>query len=175
MKKGKVLGKGQILLAVMVAALGLAVWFNVRYSDTAQSGKYLGEAQYVDNTSGEATETSAKADYFSTAKKERNDTFDEATAKLQNAIKTAGGNTETLKNATDRVASLTARKAAEANIESLLKAKNFSEVLAVIGDNDINIIVKGTSLTAAQTLQIQDIASAQSGYTSDKIKILTVE
>ncbi|MBQ0084454.1 MAG: SpoIIIAH-like family protein [Clostridiales bacterium] len=175
MKKGKVLGKGQILLAVMVVALGLAVWFNMRYSDTAETGKYLGEAQYVDTTSGEAVETSAKTDYFSTAKKERDDAFEQASGKLQTAIKTAGGNTEAVKEAADKAASLTSRKTAEANIESLLKAKGFSEALAVIGDNDINIVVRGSSLTAAQTLQIQDIAAAQSGYTSDKIKILTVQ
>ena len=60
-------------------------------------------------------------------------------------------------------------------LSEMAKAKGFSEVLAVIGDNDINIVVRGSSLTAAQTLQIQDIAAAQSGYTSDKIKILTVQ
>lgn len=174
MKKGKVFGKGQILLAVMVVALGLAVWFNMRYAPTGNK-KYLGEAQYVGNTSGEALETSASADYFATAKKERDEAFTDAANEIEKAIKTAGGNSDTVKNATDKAASLSARRAAEANIEALLKAKNFADAVAIIGDNDINIIVKGTSLTAAQTLQIQDIASAQSGYTADKIKIITAE
>lgn len=175
MKKGKVLGKGQILLAVMVAALGAAVWFNMKYAPkTSEKTKYLGETEYVDNVSGDAVETSAKADYFETAKKDREQAFDDAAADLENAIKTAGGNSDTVKSATDKAASIAARKTAEANIESLLKAKGFKEVLAVIGDSDINIIVRADSLTATQTLQIQDVASAQSGYTADKIKILTV-
>ena len=82
---------------------------------------------------------------------------------------------ETVKNAVDKAASIAARQTAESNIETLLKAKGFTETLAVIGDNDINIVVRSESLSAAQTLQIQDIARAQSGYTVDKIKILTVK
>ncbi len=175
MKRGKVLGKGQLLLAVMVVALGAAVWFNMKYSPKKEETKYLGEAEFVDNVSGEAQAVGGKVDYFESARKERDDAFADAATTLENAIKTAGGNNDTVKNATDKAASIASRKTAEANIESLLKAKGFSEVLAVIGDNDINVIVKAESLTAAQSLQIQDIATAQSGYTADKIKILTVQ
>ncbi len=176
MKKGKVLGKGQLLLAVMVVALGAAVWFNMKYAPTTDNKtKYLGEAEYVDNVSGEAVETSAKADYFTTAKKERDDARDETQAQLEQTIKTAGGNSDTVAAAADKAAGIAAQRTAEANIESLLKAKGFTDAVAIIGDNDINIVVRGDSLTATQTLQIQDIASAQSGFTADKIKILAVK
>ena len=53
MKKGKVIGKSHIALAVMVVALAGAVWLNMRYSneegkDTSNSSsKYLGQAEYV--------------------------------------------------------------------------------------------------------------------------------
>ncbi len=175
MKKGKVLGKGQLLLAVMVVALGAAIWFNMKYSPKTDDTKYLGQAEFVDNVSGESQQVSAQVDYFVAAKEEREQNYENASADLEKAIKTAGGNSETVKNASDKAASLAARKAAESNIEALLKAKGFSQALAVIGDNDINIVVKADSLTATQSLQIQDIASSQSGYTADKIKILTVE
>ena len=72
MKKGKVFGKGQIAVAVMVLALGAAVWLNAKYLPS--EAKYLGEASYVNNGSEEeAVETSAKPqeDYFTKAKKER--------------------------------------------------------------------------------------------------------
>ena len=45
MKKGKVFGKSQIVVAVMLLALGGAIWLNMKY--TPSSGKYLGEASYV--------------------------------------------------------------------------------------------------------------------------------
>ena len=179
MKKGTVLGKSQIILAVMVVALGAAVWFNVKYSSSAgkDSTKYLGQAEYVDNTSGEAVQTgaSAESDYFTTARKERDDAREEIKAELEETIKTAGSDSEAAKSAVDKAASISAREIAEENIEALLSAKGFKKTLAIIGDNDINIIVKADSLTAQQTLQIQDIASSQSGYAADKIKILTVQ
>ena len=53
MKKGKVFGKTQIALAIMVVALGTAIWLNMKYStvststNTNTSSKYLGQAEYV--------------------------------------------------------------------------------------------------------------------------------
>ena len=73
MKKGKVFGKSQIVVAVMLLALGGAIWLNMKY--TPSSGKYLGEASYVSGkNSVSAVETSAKAekatgDYFTEVKK----------------------------------------------------------------------------------------------------------
>ena len=77
MKKGKVFGKTQIAVTAMVLALAGAVWLNMKY--TPSSGKYLGEASYVSNSSSskEALQTAAKAneekseDYFTKTKKER--------------------------------------------------------------------------------------------------------
>ena len=62
MKKGKVFGKSQIAVTVMVLALAAAVWLNMKYTPT--SGKYLGEASYVSGSStvvpdGETTSRSA--------------------------------------------------------------------------------------------------------------------
>ncbi len=175
MKKGKVLGKSQLVLAVMIVALGAAVWLNMRYQPN--ENKYLGEAEFVDGaTEGESLETSADAeDYFTKSRRERTETRAEIKEELAETIKSAGDNAETVKSAVDKAASIAAWQTAESNIETLLKAKGFSQTLAIIGENDINIVVRADSLTAAQTLQIQDVAKAQSGYSVDKIKILTVK
>ncbi len=174
MKKGKVIGKKQLILAVMVLALGAAVWFNMNYA--GGTTKYLGEAQFVDNQNSEATETSANvSDYFETARAERDNAEKTAKEEITETIRNAGGNTEALKSASDMAAKLIDRKAKETNIENILKAKEFADILAIIGDNDVNIIVKAENLTAAQTIQIQEVASAQTGLTLDKIKILTVK
>lgn len=175
MKKGKVLGKKQLILAVMVVALGAAVWFNMRYSNS--NTKYLGQAEYVDNgESGEALETSGGVtDYFTASRDERDKSRKSAQEDITEAIKNAGGDSAALSAASEMSAKLAARQAAEANIEALLKAKGFADALAIIGDNDVNVVVRSDTLTAQQTIQIQDIAAAQSGYSLDKIKILTVK
>lgn len=177
MKKGKVFGKSQVVLAVMIVALGAAVWLNLQYSPNTDENKYLGQAEFVDSTeNGESLETSANGeDYFTKAKKERTETRAELKEELAETIAKAGNNTEAVKSAVDKAASIAARQTAEGNIETLLKAKGFEQSIAIIGDNDINVVVRAETLTAAQTLQIQDIAKAQSGYGVDKIKILTVK
>ena len=179
MKKGKVLGKSQLVLAVMIVALGAAVWFNMKYAPNTDndSTKYLGQAEYVDaNSSGDTLETGANTnDYFTKARNERNQNRAEIKEELEETIKSAGNDTVAVKAAVEKAASIAARQTAEDNIETLLKAKGFEKTLAIIGDNDINIVVSAESLTAAQTLQIQDVALAQSGYSVDKIKILTVK
>ena len=91
MKKGKVLGKGQIAVGLMVVALAAAVWLNTKYMPS--STKYLGEASYVSNTQEDknAVETAAKpqekADYFETAKKEREAAREEACELIEETLK----------------------------------------------------------------------------------------
>ncbi len=176
MKKGKVIGKKQLILAVMVLALGAAVWFNMRYSGS-ENQKYLGQTQFVENSEeGDTLETSGSVNnYFENSRTEREKARTKAQEEITEAIKTAGGDKTALAAASEMAAKIAARGTAEANIEALLKAKGFSESLAVIGDTDVNVVVKAETLSAQQTIQIQDIAAAQSGYSLDKIKILTVK
>ena len=95
MKKGKVFGKTQIAVTVMVLALAGAIWLNMKY--TPSSGKYLGEASYVSNSSSSkgAVQTSAKAseeksdDYFTQTKKERADARKEAEESVKEALSSA--------------------------------------------------------------------------------------
>ncbi len=178
MKKGKVFTKSQIVLAAMVLALGAAVWLNMKYSSSVQNGtKYMGQAEYVDNSSGQSLQvsTTPTQDYFTAARDERAKKRQEIKDDITETIKNAGGNSEALKAASEQAVKIAAAESAESNIETLLKAKGFSDVLAVIGDSDVNVVVRGDTLSAEQTIQIQDVASAQSGFSLDKIKILTVK
>ena len=165
MKKGKVFGKGQITVAVMLLALGGAIWLNTKYlpSDT----KYLGEASYVSTTEeGEAVETAAKADktesdYFETAKKEREKSREKATEAVEELLDSKNLSEEDKKAALAKIDALGANIEKENNIETLLKAKGFEKTLAVIGDSGISIVVKSEGLTSVQTLQIQDIVTSE--------------
>ena len=178
MKKGKVFGKGQIAVAVMLLALGAAVWLNAKFlpSDT----KYLGEASYVNTTeeeSGEAVETAAKAekaDYFETAKKEREEARKKAEETVEELLKGDNLSEEDKNNALAQIATLGANIEKESNIESLLKAKGFEKALAIIGDKGISIVVKSEGLTSAQTLQIQDIVTNETSIALANIKIIPV-
>ena len=174
MKKGKVFGKAQIALVLMVAALGGAIWLNMRFS----SGKYLGEATYVSNEKKtNAVQTSAKAslDEFDTAIREREEVYEQARDLVEDTLKSEKLSDDDKTAAVNKVKQLADRMEKESNIETLLKAKGFEKAVAVIGDNNVSVIVKSDGLTTAQTLQIQDIITAETSVPLGNIKIVSVK
>ena len=70
---------------------------------------------------------------------------------------------------TERLASAAEKESA---IETLLKAKGFESVLAVIGDEDVNVIVEGP-IDSAATVKIQDAVIAQTDFALPQIKIIS--
>ena len=60
----------------------------------------------------------------------------------------------------------------EAAIETLVKAKGFEKVVAVMGDKDITVVVKADELLPSQILQIQDAVISQTEISLENIKIV---
>ena len=58
------------------------------------------------------------------------------------------------------------------SLVQLLKAKGFESVLAVIGDEDVNVIVEGP-IDSAATVKIQDAVIAQTDFALPQIKIIS--
>ena len=177
MKKGKVLGNGQIAVGFMVVALAAAVWLNTKYLPS--STKYLGEASYVSNTSSEenVAMTSAKetkGDYFETAKKDREEARKEATETIEETLKAADVSEKDKASALAKIEEIGTRIEKEANTETLLKSKGFEKTLVIISDSGVNVVVKSEGLTSAQTLQIQDVVMSETGVSLANIKIVPV-
>ena len=179
MKKGKVFGKHQVVLTLMVLALGAAVWLNMKFSS---SEKYLGQATLVDDNeiaSGEVIQTSAdvdaNADYFETAKRDRQKALDEAQETIEETLKSANATTAERDTALKNLNSLAAKIEKANNIETLIKAKGFEKSLIVIGESEVSVVVKSEGLTTSQTLQIQDIVTAHTDVPLSNIKIVTIK
>ena len=174
MKKGKVFGKAQIALVLMVLALGGAVWLNMHFS----SEKYLGEAKYVSSQQDkDSVPTAAKPapDAFAAAAKDREKAYDEAKDMVKETLKNEKLTDEDKAGALKKVEQLADRIEKENNIETLLKAKGFEKTIAVIGDNNVSVVVKSDGLTTAQTLQIQDIIVSETKVPLGNIKIVAVK
>ncbi len=192
MKKGKVFGKSQLALAIMVVALGAAVWLNMKYSsangigtEANNSSKYLGQAEFVNGSNivssassdGSAVETATTPtdDYFANARADRKKTREEAAELIEETLKDAKLDDAAKAAAVTKAAEIAERMEQEASAESLLKAKGFADAVVVIGDNDVNVIVKSDGLLSSQTMQIQDVITSQTGVELGKIKIVTVK
>ena len=60
----------------------------------------------------------------------------------------------------------------ETAIENLLRAKGFEDVVCYINNDMANVVVKTEVLDSANTAQITEIVTEQSGISQDKIKIM---
>lgn len=175
MKKGKIIGKKQMIIGVMVLALAVAVGLNMKYAgnafDNAASSKpeNLGDSVYVN-----AGAKAAKDD-FEALRADRAATRKEAIELLDETINNVKSDNTAKKSAQDAKTAMAQRMEKESTMESLIKAKGFKDVLVVLSDKEANIAVKCDKLLDSETLQIQDIAVAQSGLSLENIKIVTVK
>ena len=165
-----IFGKKQVLLATLIVALGVAVYLNYYFSnqspviDTGASvsdtSKNMGDAQYVGG-SAQSSEPGDKADYFSQARKNRED----ARAQSLDLIK---------EQALEKTEAVAAAIEQESKIESLIKAKGFADCVVYIEGENCNVVVKADSLQPQQTIQITEIVTAQSKIVAQNIKISNV-
>ncbi len=190
-----ILKKRQLLLATLVIALGAAVFINRYYNapkaesaatDSAQKvsqqdagkGSNLGDARYVISTDVILDDAAAQAvasEYFSEAKLRRQTVRDEALEALNDIIKDSDSSPEAVTKATDAVVSMSNEIAAEGDIENLLSAKVGCESLVVLNAGNAEVIVENGSLDETSVVQIKDIVVKQTGYSTDKIRIVEME
>lgn len=185
-------GKKQILLAVMVVALGVAVYLNYYFSvqsppitdtDAAASiSGNLGDAQYVNAESAttvddQSAETAAEDpnDYFVQARQNRETARQEALDVVKDLMNDVKANDDTQKQALEKATAIAAAIEQESKIESLIKAKGFSDCVAYIENDKCNIVVRSDGLTPVQALQITEIVTNQSNIVAKNVNIQPVK
>lgn len=183
------IGKKQIVLASLVLALGAAVYLNWQFSDTnlvnTGAEQTIGEAQLVSNQSDESTKSetdSSKSDsdsgdtesYFSTARTDRQRSQDEAVDLAKEILESADSD-ETAKaeavQAAEKIASIYQQ---QSNIESLLKAKGFSDCVVFIQNGECSVVLKKSEIKEDTNLVVKDIVSGQADIELESIKITGV-
>lgn len=180
MKKGKVFSKRHIVSAVLVLCLAAAVWFNMKYSSFDYSNGQTSsnnDKQYYDANSnlGEAVETQGGVTTILTARNDRNKTRTSAVEELKAKLDSVElDNADKLK-VLEEYSKMTQDIANEASIETVIKAKGFSDALVMISENGVTVIVPSNDLLTSETLQIQDAVTSQIKIDLEKIKIIAVK
>lgn len=194
-------GKKQVMLATLAVALGLAVYLNYYFAQqelgpdkttgdsavsqsTTATGGNLGDSQYVnasttDQNEGEEgesepTEAAAVLPYFQQARANRESAREESLSILQELANDVKSSQAVIDDATAKIAAVAQAVEQESKIESLVKAKGFADCVAYIEGENCNVVVQADGLTAAQTLQISEIITAQSDVLTGNIKITAI-
>ena len=185
------MGKRQLVLAALVVALGAAVYLNWQFAGNnltatgaVASGHELGLAQLANtsavsgapktsSSSSSAVKASATVDaYFSKATLSRQQARDKELDLVEKVITDAKSNDAAKKVAVAQAALIAQNILQENNIESLIKAKGFSDCIVFIQNSECSVVVKTKDSTQDNAIVIKDIVSGQSGIAYDKIKIV---
>lgn len=166
-----IIGKKQIIMASMVAALGLAVFVNWYYTGNEDilnntavgaseeaSQEILGAAEFVDSSVAQSA-----ADYFASAKLNRTTARDEAVETLQTVIDTCDASSEAAVAAVLELSELNSSILLENEVESLVSAKLNSECICSVDENGVEIVVEDEVLNDDSVLAISDIVYANCG------------
>lgn len=119
------------------------------------------------------TPTDSTAGYFSATQVSRQRARDEALEVLQGVVDNENADEATKAGALQEIKELAAAMEAEANIESLVLAKGFSQCMAVINGDTCSVVVNGTELLPQQISQINEIVYEQAGILPANIRIIT--
>ncbi len=184
--KGKWFGKKQMILALMVAALGLAVYLNYYMAantplttavtdgqttpTTAGDDRPLGESQFVSTPTSSQTEEG----YFDAARKNRENARQEALDIIKETLQDIKADETQTQQAVATAAAVAQAVEQEDAIETLIKAKGFEDCVVYIENENCHVVVKADKLESNQTLQISEIVSAQSAVERENINIVAV-
>ena len=120
-----------------------------------------------------AVDNSTEDGYFSATQVSRQRARDEALEVLQSVVDNENADEATKTEALLEIAELAAAMEAEANIETLVIAKGFTQCVAVINGDACSIVVNGESLQPNQISQINEIVHEQAGISPANIRIIT--
>ena len=167
------IGKKQIVIAAMVAALGLAVFVNWYYSDGtrlfpgASTGPTQadpdGAAQYVNGLSDE--------EYFASVRMNRDSARGEALEELQAVLSQSVEDSEAAVSTAKAIEQMGAEAKMESDIESLVSGKIGAACVAVISDNSVDVVVTKTALNDSNVLAISDVVSQVCGEGYENVRV----
>ena len=177
----KIWKKNLVVTAVLLTVCG-GIYVNWMYgqdqsvaelTDTLDEGKILSADQLVmsDDT---VDDSNTMVDYFAAVRLSRQEARDSAVSVLQEAM-AYGEESNTSSSA--ELEQIVNTALCEAQIESLVIAKGFSDCVTYIADDAVSVAVAAPEggLQQPDVAVISDIVVNQSGYTMDKIYVVEVK
>ena len=166
-KRGAVYGVIALLLCV-------AVYLNWSYVGAPD------ELLVAEQTNPDSAETGADAsgtaegDYFACSRLSREQARDEAVSTLRELSESEQADQTAKDEAAAQISALAEDSVAEANIESMIRAKGYEDAVVMIGDESVNVVVAPPEggLQATDVTVIKDIVVSETGVTAGQIKIV---
>ena len=187
--------KKNAVIATVLVLVCAGIYLNWAYAghdetqdltETLNADQVLGDATMVIAQSDDALQTAATeeldetagaADYFAAMRLSRQEARDSAVTTLQETIAYAGDDTAATSASSDTLDELMAVSLQEAQIESLIIAKGYTDCVAYMTDDGINVAVAAPAegLQDADVALLADVVTGQSDYQLADIHIIEVK
>ena len=122
-----------------------------------------------------SSETVTTSNFFATYKADRQSTQEQEKLYLEAIINNENSSSEAKTNAEKELLSLAKYMNIQTNLEGLIGAKGFSEVVVSASENNVSVIVKSASLSSNEVAQIVETVQTNTDYGIENIKIIPVE
>ncbi len=179
----KKFGMRNLVIVLSVLLIGVAVYINWTLfggaGDVNDPSANQGDVNAGTLNSGNGDSTPADGDntdedeasFFAASQIERQRARDEAIEVLQSVVEDSAALDVAKEQALADIAAIAATIETEANIESLIKAKGFSECVAVINGDKASIIVRSDGLKPNELSQILEIVYLQADILPANVSI----
>ena len=175
--------KKNLMAAAVLITVCAGIYLNWLYTedaaavdltDTLDVNKILSTDTLVMNSENIEDETTTVSDYFAAVRLSRQQARDSAVTLLQEAMAYSDESGET--PSSEKLEQIVQVALCEAQIESLIIAKGYSECVAYISDNGISVAVATPEggLKAEDVAVIADIILTQSDFTMEDIHVVEV-
>lgn len=129
----------------------------------------------TDTVTGADTElTEEQKNYFSTVRTDREQTQSQVLEDAKEILSVSENSEEAKEEASESVSQLEKLILSQSNIENLLKAKGFSDVVCFISDESCNVVVASQNMDENSSLVIKDAVLSQLDLSYDMIKIIEI-
>ena len=167
--------KRYIISAAILLALGAAVYVNWQFNSSAASAPKEVNAT-VACTNDEAVETVAlskeQRDYFATERTKRQATQDKVIDEAKEVFDLENAGADEVSEAQKKVEQILKNFTIQDSIESIIKAKGFSECMCYISDDGVTVVVPEAELSDSTALIIDDAVISHYDVSYENISIV---
>ncbi len=155
------------LVVLLVVAVFVNIRLNAAAGEEAEKVNAPGAADQVQIT---GVDLNAE-DYYEVFRANRESDREEEVAYLDAIILNEDTDAETLADAQQQKLAIVDSMEKERNIESLIMAKGFEDVAAMVREDSVDVVVKAEQIDAKQAAQILDIVYGETEMDAQHVKI----
>ena len=166
--------KKEYVIVFLSAVVCIVCVVNFIFSSLSDKNETVFETEGSDGTE---VKTSEDDSYFDNARYNRSQSRDKAVNTLKSIADDETYDEESRTQASMDIAEYAERTEQETRMESQILAKGYSDCIVLLGDDNASVVVQTSqdALTAEEATRIIDIVTAESGLSSDVIKIIELK